>query len=522
MATRNRMRGQQANQPFDEEESFLGGVLKKRTRKPKANTRGASGNLAAAGSAKARKAVEQERKTKQFEEDTRGLGAANMRLNRAEKNRRVKSNDGKSDRPSEASMRDSRKQRLALLKADTEAANKPPKKKTPPKVKMKVKPPKVDPKVTPKPVPRVYARAPGVGSRIKTALLGKDQKFGGDRGLIDFLPGKSRKKKSTGSTAKPATSTSRAKVTGKDKKDGSVRRNVGKGETLRANVTKEQLDRLGLKGKSGLTTYLNFMDKNNRRPTKSDNIGGLTLNKNMGGMAMKPKGMRRGGRVMSEPAMPTPPSRRRRGTPTPALNPNLTAADKKLRAALRGKATPSASLSLGDIVRKGGKIPTKTPTPNVDGATRRRGKTPNTPPMPKLPGGMKGGGMASKMSAKGGSMKKKGMSKGGAMKKKGMAMGGAMKKKGMSKGGAAKKFPDLTGDGKVTQADILKGRGVTKKKGGGMAKKGYAKGGMAKKGYAKGGPVRSKMSAKGGKRGGASRKPRGVGVAKRGYGKAMR
>tara|TARA_R100000697_G_scaffold2227_5_gene5174 strand:- start:230 stop:1429 length:1200 start_codon:yes stop_codon:yes gene_type:complete len=108
---------------------------------------------------------------------------------------------------------------------------------------------------------------------------------------------------------------------------------------------------------------------------------------------------------------------------------------------------------------------------------------------------------------------------GGMMKKKGMAMGGAMKKKGMSKGGAAKKFPDLTGDGKVTQADILKGRGVTKKKGGGMAKKGYAKGGMAKKGYAKGGPVRSKMSAKGGKRGGASRKPRGVGVALRGYGR---
>ena len=35
--------------------------------------------------------------------------------------------------------------------------------------------------------------------------------------------------------------------------------------------------------------------------------------------------------------------------------------------------------------------------------------------------------------------------------------------KGMKKGGAAKKkkkFPDLTGDGKVTFADILKGRGV--------------------------------------------------------------
>ena len=140
----------------------------------------------------------------------------------------------------------------------------------------------------------------------------------------------------------------------------------------------------------------------------------------------------------------------------------------------------------------------------------------------KTKGMSKGGAMKKKGMAMGGAMKKKGMAMGGAMKKKGMAMGGAMKKKGMSKGGAAKKFPDLTGDGKVTQADILKGRGVTKKKGGGMAKKGYAKGGMAKKGYAKGGPVRSKMSAKGGKRGGASRKPRGVGVALRGYGKALK
>ena len=34
------------------------------------------------------------------------------------------------------------------------------------------------------------------------------------------------------------------------------------------------------------------------------------------------------------------------------------------------------------------------------------------------------------------------------------------------------KFPDLTGDGKVTQADILKGRGVEAAKKGGMAKGG--------------------------------------------------
>ena len=203
----------------------------------------------------------------------------------------------------------------------------------------------------------------------------------------------------------------------------------------------------------------------------------------------------------------------------------------------------------------------------------------------------------------GGMMKSKMASKGGARGGKKMMMPGGMKGGGMaSKGGArgGKKFPDMTGDGRVTQKDILKARGVpgfskgdlvinmvrelsklgrrafekeygkaalnkaikdtnkasgltptkakktpTQKKlaeadrraeetkytrqtpaakkqrqvrasekrmermkGGGMAKKGYAKGGMAKKGYSKGGAV--------------SRKPRGVGAALRGYGKALK
>jgi hypothetical protein len=34
----------------------------------------------------------------------------------------------------------------------------------------------------------------------------------------------------------------------------------------------------------------------------------------------------------------------------------------------------------------------------------------------------------------------------------------------LKKGGSSKSFPDLTGDGKVTKADILKGRGVPKAK----------------------------------------------------------
>ena len=56
----------------------------------------------------------------------------------------------------------------------------------------------------------------------------------------------------------------------------------------------------------------------------------------------------------------------------------------------------------------------------------------------------------------------KGYMKGGRVKKMGGGMMG--RRFGMKKGS---KFPDLTGDGKVTFADILKGRGVIngKKKG---------------------------------------------------------
>ena len=103
----------------------------------------------------------------------------------------------------------------------------------------------------------------------------------------------------------------------------------------------------------------------------------------------------------------------------------------------------------------------------------------------------------------GGMMRSKMASKGGAR--------GGRNPMGMKNGG----FPDLNKDGKVTQADILQGRGVVKKKAGGMAKKGYAKGGMTKKGYANGGAVNKTASRK-------PTKPRGVGVAKRGFGKAMR
>lgn len=40
----------------------------------------------------------------------------------------------------------------------------------------------------------------------------------------------------------------------------------------------------------------------------------------------------------------------------------------------------------------------------------------------------------------------------------------------MKNGGAKKSFPDLNKDGKVTKADVLKGRGVIKKTGGPVKK----------------------------------------------------
>jgi len=147
--------------------------------------------------------------------------------------------------------------------------------------------------------------------------------------------------------------------------------------------------------------------------------------------------------------------------------------------------------------------------------------------------------------AGGGMMKSKMASKGG-------AKGGKRMPPGMKAGGSASKFPDLSGDGKVTQKDILMGKGVIKKQAGGMmkskmsskggakggrmpggmknggmakkTKKGYALGGMTKKGMAKGGAMTKKGMAKGGtnKKRAVSRKPRGVGAALRGFGKALK
>jgi len=57
----------------------------------------------------------------------------------------------------------------------------------------------------------------------------------------------------------------------------------------------------------------------------------------------------------------------------------------------------------------------------------------------------------------------------------------------------ASKFPDLTGDGKVTQADILKGRGVETMKKGGATKN------FIQKAIKKPGALRAELGVKAGK-----------------------
>ena len=139
-------------------------------------------------------------------------------------------------------------------------------------------------------------------------------------------PAKPQKEPTTSSVAEPSRTPTRttndqkppasglAKVTGTEQgKTGGVRRNVGSGREKKANVTREQLQKTGL----SLRDYLNFMDKNDRRPTsKADSEAAKKLTaafkakkasgkpgkvkKAMGGGMMKSKGYAKGGAMKTK------------------------------------------------------------------------------------------------------------------------------------------------------------------------------------------------------------------------------
>ena len=138
----------------------------------------------------------------------------------------------------------------------------------------------------------------------------------------------------------------------------------------------------------------------------------------------------------------------------------------------------------------------------------------------KAMGGMMKSKMASKGGAKGGKRMPTGMKRGGSLE---MTMVGGRKVPAFAADGkgandlAKKQAGGMMKSKMASKGGAKGGRRPGGMQAGGMAKKGpkgYAKGGaMTKKGMAKGGPVKKKA---------VSRKPRGVGAALRGYGKAMK
>jgi len=173
---------------------------------------------------------------------------------------------------------------------------------------------------------------------------------------------------------KAARKAARGTVTGKGG------RNVGVGENVRANVTREQLKDTGLT----LRQYLNFMDKNDgKRPPK-------VATKRMGGM-MKSKGMARGGAMKKKGYASGGPVKKNTGKRT---HPSAYEAAEK-----RAKA--------------------KKPVPEENKGLKKLPKD-----VRNKMGYMKGGGMAKKGYAKGGAVKKKGGARGGKPRGVGAALRG--------------------------------------------------------------------------------------------------
>ena len=232
-----------------------------------------------------------------------------------------------------------------------------------------------------KSVPRVVAKAPGLTGKVKSILLGKDQKFGGDRGLVDFLPGKSRKKK-------PVKKMGGGMMKSKMASKGGARGGMKAGGLAMTMVNGRKVPAFAADGKGA------------KDLAKKKN-GGMMKSKGMSkGGAMKKKGMARGGMTGMAPpppmiprATPGTPSRPtpRQGPagPGPGVPPGMRPTSPK--AALdnrRSKAAKKKQMMQEAAARGAG----------------RRGRG---------PGGMKAGGMAKKGYSKGGAVRSKMASKGG-------------------------------------------------------------------------------------------------------------
>ena len=307
------------------------------------------------------------------------------------------------------------------------------------------------------------------------------------------------KKPTVGKTAL----TKMPQVTGLDGRN--VKSDGPSGKRKRANVTREQMEKVGLdpNKKSALTKYLNKFDKLGRRPRRADfstllspvPVVSETSNrmkdrkerKADGPVLTKRKEKFKGGGGVMKSKMGTKGGAM--GGAKGYSEGKEVKADKaaKAKATAKKAASTRTRLMPGPITRK---------APKIKGMTKNMRPTSTFSEGKSVKGPLKDMTGDGKVTQKdvlkargvpgfraGGTMKTKGMSKGGAMKTKGMSKGGMMKPKGMSKGG------------------MMKPKGMSK--GGAMKTKGYSKGGAMKtKGFSVGGKVR------------------GAGIAQRGVRKA--
>ena len=193
-----------------------------------------------------------------------------------------------------------------------------------------------------------------------------------------------------------------ANVTGTEQgKTSGVRRNVGAGREEKANVTREQLQKTGL----SLRDYLNFMDKNDRRPrSKADSTEAKAITAAFKAKkAKKPvKKAMRGGMMKSK----------------------MKAKGMKAGGKMKAKGYAKGGMMKSKMKAKGMKAGGKMPMV----------KDPKTGKMiPAFAADGKGKMMA------GGKVKSKGYAKGGMMKTKGYKVGGKMKAKGGATGGKKQK-----------------------------------------------------------------------------------
>ena len=326
------------------------------------------------------------------------------------------------------------------------------------------------------------------GGVLARALLGEDEKFGGSRGAIDFLPGKSRPKRKE-PVNKMGGGMMKSKMASKGGAKGGRRptgmKDGGSLEMTMVNGRKVPAFAADGKGANDLAKKAMGGMMKSKMASKGGAKGGR-----------KPGGMRRGGMARDPLARTRRRIKRQGGLDRQAggraVDVNIGQGLKKAARTLAGGAGGFQSQA-GPQLTGRGRLAGGAGAFQPQAAAAGRGRRPAASPADRMAQQAAAGRGRMAQQAAGGRRGRRPAASpaSGPMG----AMAGAM-----------------SGMGRVMPQQQLTAQFMAN--GGMMKPKGMAKGGkMGPKGYAKGGPVKKKA---------VSRKPRGVGAALRGYGKAMK